>query len=169
MKVVKVWACVAAMAVVGLGAWPVIAEDAPAKTADAPAKAEVPAKAAAKKEPKGRLPTYFGKLGLADDKKDELYLISGEYQAKIDALTAELKQLRTERDEKLAAKLTDAQRTQLKQLREEAAARRAARGGGSATTSSSQPAASENKSEVESKPVAKKAEAEAGSATTKKP
>ena len=113
MKALKVWVCVAAMAAGGMLTWQAVAEDAPVK-------------ADAKKESRGRLPAQYGKLGLSDEIKDELYQIDGEYDSKIDALAAEIKELQVEGEAKMQEKLTESQRTQLKTLREEAAAKRSA-------------------------------------------
>ena len=112
MKAVKVWACVAALAAGGILAWPAVSQ-------------ETPAKSVVEKQSRGRLPAQYGKLGLADETKDDLYKIDEEYDAKIGELTAQIKELQAERESKMQEKLTEAQRTQLKVLRDEAAAKRA--------------------------------------------
>ncbi len=112
MKAVKIWTCVAALAAGGMLAWPAMSQ-------------ESPSKAAAKQQSRGRLPAQYGKLGLADETKDDLYKIDEEYDAKIGELTAQIKELQAERESKMQEKLTDAQRAQLKTLRDEAAAKRA--------------------------------------------
>ena len=140
MKALKVWACVAILAAGGMLTWQAVAEDAPAK--------EV-----VKKATRGPLPAQYGKLGLSDEAKDELYLIDDEYDAKIDVLAAEIKELQIERDTKMQEKLTEAQRAQLKALREAAAAKRAAL----KPKPQSEPAAETLKTpEVEAKPAVKK-------------
>lgn len=115
MKALKVWACVSVMSICGSLAWQAVAEDAPAKPA-------------ARKEARGQLPSQYGKIGLSDEVKDQLYEIDRDYDEQIKKLTAEIKELQVERDAKMQEKLTDSQRTQLKTLRDEAAAKRAARG-----------------------------------------
>jgi TolA-binding protein len=115
MKVLKVCVCVAALTVCGSLAWQAAAEDATAKPA-------------VKKETRGQLPAQYGKLGLSDEVKDQLYLIDRDYDEQIKKLTAEIKELQVERDTKMQEKLSESQRTQLKTLRDEAAAKRAARG-----------------------------------------
>lgn len=112
MKTVKILACVAALAAGGMLTWPAMSQEAPAKSV-------------AKKQSRGRLPAQYGKLGLADETKDNLYQIDEEYDAKIGELTAQIKELQAERETKMQEKLTEAQRTQLKALRDEAAAKRA--------------------------------------------
>ena len=140
MKALKVWACVAVLAAGGMLTWHAVAEEAPAN-------------AVAKKATRGPLPAQYGKLGLSDEAKDELYLIDDEYDAKIEILAAEIKELQIERDTKMQEKLTDAQRAQLKTLREAAAAKRAA----SKSKVESEPVAETPKvPEVEAKPAAKK-------------
>ena len=115
MKALKVWACVAVMSICGSLAWQALAEDAPAKPA-------------ARKESRGQLPAQYGKLGLSDEVKDQLYQIDREYDEQIKKLADEIKELQVERDVKMQEKLTETQRAQLKTLREEAAAKRASRG-----------------------------------------
>ncbi len=115
MKVLKVWACLVAMSICGSLTWQAVAEDAPAKPA-------------VRKASRGQLPAQYGKLGLSDEVKDQLYSIDREYDEQIKKLADEIKELQVERDAKMQEKLSDAQRAQLKALREEAAAKRAARG-----------------------------------------
>lgn len=115
MKALRAWACVTIMSVCGSLAWQAFAED-------------VPAKPVARKESRGQLPSQYGKLGLSDETKDQLYQIDREYDEQIKKLTDEIKELQVERDTKMQEKLTESQKAQLKTLREEAAAKRAARG-----------------------------------------
>ena len=143
MKILRVWVCVAAMTACGSLAWQAVAEDAPAKPT-------------ARKESRGQLPAQYGKLGLSDEVKDQLYSIDRDYDEQIKKLTAEIKELQVERDTKMQEKLSEAQRAQLKTLREEAAAKRAARGAKgkkeAVPTEEAKPAASD------SKPASKKAD-----------
>ena len=113
MKAVKVWVCVAAIVAGGMLTWQASAQ-------------ETPAKPAAKTDPRGPLPAQFGKLGISDEVKDELYQIHDEYDAQIQTLTAQIKKLQTEKTAKMEVKLTPAQKTRLKELRDEASAKRAA-------------------------------------------
>lgn len=115
MKALKVWACVTILSICGSLTWQALAEDAPAKPA-------------ARKESRGQLPAQYGKLGLSDEVKDQLYQIDREYDEQIKKLADEIKELQVERDVKMQEKLTETQRAQLKTLREEAAAKRASRG-----------------------------------------
>ena len=113
MKAIKVWACVAVIAAGGMSTWQVSAQETPAKTA-------------AKTDPRGPLPAQFGKLGISDEVKDDLYKIHDEYDAQIKTLTAQIKQLQAEKTAKMEVKLTPAQKTRLKELRDEATTKRAA-------------------------------------------
>jgi hypothetical protein len=113
MKAVKVWVCVAAIVAGGMLTWQASAQ-------------ETPAKPAAKTDPRGPLPAQFGKLGISDEVKDELYKIHDEYDAQIQTLTAQIKKLQAEKTAKMEVKLTPAQKTRLKELRDEANAKRAA-------------------------------------------
>lgn len=78
------------------------------------------------KDPRGPLPTHFGKLGLSDEQKDGMYKIHDDYKAQIDALSAQLKKLQAERLTKLEEKLTPTQKSRLKELRDEDAAKKSA-------------------------------------------
>lgn len=112
MKAFKVLACVAALLAGGMMGWQVAAQ-------------ETPAKPAAKASPRGPLPAQFGKLGISEEVKDELYKIHDEYDAQIQTLAAQIKKLQAEKTATMEAKLTVAQKTRLRELRDEATAKRA--------------------------------------------
>lgn len=111
MKALKVLACVVALAAGGMLSWQAVAQ-------------ETLAKPAAKTDPRGPLPAQFGKLGISDEVKDELYKIHDEYDAQIQTLTVQIKKLQAEKTAKMEVKLTEAQKTRLNELRAEAAAKR---------------------------------------------
>ncbi|MCS7016684.1 MAG: hypothetical protein RMJ19_08970 [Gemmatales bacterium] len=50
----------------------------------------------AQEKPMGRLPPGFGKLGLSDEQKQKIYKIQADYEAKIQALRAQIKKLEEE-------------------------------------------------------------------------
>jgi TolA-binding protein len=125
------------MSICGSLAWQALAEDAPAKPTP-------------RKESRGQLPAQYGKLGLSDEVKDQLYQIDREYDEQIKKLADEIKELQVERDVKMQEKLTDTQRAQLKTLREEAAAKRASRG--TKMKKSSEPGSAEALPAAEAKP-----------------
>ena len=78
-----------------------------------------------KTEYRGPLPFYFGKLGLDDEQKKELYAIDDEYEGKIEALEKQIEKLKDERDSKMEVLLTPGQKLRLKELREAAAKKEA--------------------------------------------
>jgi|YNPNPStandDraft_1061719.scaffolds.fasta_scaffold28188_2 hypothetical protein len=91
------------------------------KTIQAPSPASKP------KESKNlyrRLPSYYGQVVKPEQRK-QIYAIQEEYGPKIDALRAQLEALIQERDKKIEAVLTEAQRQEVERLREEAKAKRA--------------------------------------------
>jgi hypothetical protein len=65
---------------------------------------------------RGSLPANWGKLGLSDDQKQQIYTIEGEYRAKIDTLNKQLSDLKAKRLSDLRKVLTDAQRARLKEI-----------------------------------------------------
>jgi uncharacterized small protein (DUF1192 family) len=65
---------------------------------------------------KGQLPANWGKLGLTDEQKVNIYKVQGEFKEKIDKLREEIKMLEAERQRKMAAQLTDDQKKKLAEL-----------------------------------------------------
>ena len=72
----------------------------------------------------GRLPRYYGKVGVSDDQRQAIYKIQTEYALKIDPLLDEVETLRQDRDADVADVLTDEQTAEIKKLRAEARAKR---------------------------------------------
>jgi Spy/CpxP family protein refolding chaperone len=70
-------------------------------------KAEPPAKA------KGVLPMNWGKIGLTDDQKQDIYKVQTKYNAEIDKLEAKIKELKGTRDKEMKAVLTADQKKKL--------------------------------------------------------
>ena len=92
-----------------------------------PAQAPKPAgegAATAESKPRGRLPIYYGKLGVSDDQRDKIYTIQAEYDAQLDELLAQLEELRAKRDRAVEGVLTAGQKQRLRELRAEAARER---------------------------------------------
>jgi Spy/CpxP family protein refolding chaperone len=69
-----------------------------------------------KEKSKGQLPANWGKLGLTDEQKVNIYKVQGEYKDKIDKLREEVKKLQAEERKKMAAFLTDDQKKKLAEL-----------------------------------------------------
>jgi hypothetical protein len=65
---------------------------------------------------RGRLPPNYGKVGVDAVQKAKIYAVQGAYAAKIDALEAQLAQLKTQRDAEVRAVLTAAQQKQLDEI-----------------------------------------------------
>jgi Spy/CpxP family protein refolding chaperone len=65
---------------------------------------------------KGVLPKYFSKLGLTDEQRQKVYKITTSYKTKIDALTEQLDQLKSQRQAELLKVLDENQRTHLREL-----------------------------------------------------
>lgn len=63
-----------------------------------------------------RLPAHFGKLGLSDTQKEQLYEILNRHKKKIDQLEAALEEAKDNRDQELRKALSAEQRAMLKQL-----------------------------------------------------
>ena len=75
---------------------------------------------AAKTEPqvkfKGTLPQNWGKIGLTDDQKQEIYKIQGKYHSEIEKLEAKVKELKGTRDKEIRAVLTPDQKKRLEDI-----------------------------------------------------
>jgi hypothetical protein len=85
-------------------------------TAQEPAQEE----SAQPQDRRGPLPFYFGKLGLSDAQREEMYTLRAAYDEKIKPLEEQIALLKEELNEKLETKLTPGQKLRLKELREEA-------------------------------------------------
>lgn len=92
------------------------------------ATAAAPAKTRAK--PRGRLPTYYGKV-VDPTQKEKIYKIQQSYEPKIADLNAQLQALRDKRDAEIDAVLTADQRQKVAQYRADAKKQRAAKAGAS--------------------------------------
>lgn len=84
---------------------------------DAKAKPAAKADKKAPKKAKGRVPAYFGQVGLSDEQKETIYGIQGQYNEQIGALKKQITDLTSKRDAEVEAVLTDAQKKQLDELR----------------------------------------------------
>jgi Spy/CpxP family protein refolding chaperone len=74
-------------------------------------------KAVKKDEPptkvKGMLPQNWGKIGLSDDQKQQIYKIQGKYSSDIDKLEAKIRELKGSRDKEMKAVLSTDQKKKL--------------------------------------------------------
>jgi hypothetical protein len=62
---------------------------------------------------KGKLPAYWGKIGLTDAQKQDVYKLQGKYGMEIDKLKAKIAELESTRDKEMKAVLTDDQKKAL--------------------------------------------------------
>lgn len=65
---------------------------------------------------KGTLPPNWGKIGLTNDQKQEIYKIQAKYKAEIDALEAKIKGLKGTRDMEMKAVLNPDQKKKLAEV-----------------------------------------------------
>jgi Spy/CpxP family protein refolding chaperone len=65
---------------------------------------------------KGFLPPNWGKLGLTDSQKQNVYTIQGKYNTEIDKLDAKIKELKTARDKEVKSVLTPEQKKRLEEI-----------------------------------------------------
>ncbi|HSG69374.1 MAG TPA: hypothetical protein VLA12_03120 [Planctomycetaceae bacterium] len=77
-----------------------------------------------RKPPRGRVPAGFGKIGVSENQKEEIYAIQARYKAQVEDLLAQLEELKSQEAEEIHNVLTDDQKLALKKYRDEAAAKR---------------------------------------------
>jgi Spy/CpxP family protein refolding chaperone len=65
---------------------------------------------------KGFLPQNFGKLGLTDVQKQDVYNIQAKYNTKIDEYEAKIRELKSARDKEVKAVLTPDQKKRLEEI-----------------------------------------------------
>ncbi|MBX9624184.1 MAG: hypothetical protein K2X82_10280 [Gemmataceae bacterium] len=65
---------------------------------------------------KGTLPPNWGKIGLTDDQKQEVYKVQTKYNGEIEKLEGKIKELKTARDKEMRAVLTADQKKTLQDL-----------------------------------------------------
>jgi hypothetical protein len=70
----------------------------------------------AQEKSKGQLPANYGKLGLSDDQKAQIYKVQSEYTGKIKDLEGQLDKLKKERTQSINKVLTAKQKEQLKEI-----------------------------------------------------
>jgi Spy/CpxP family protein refolding chaperone len=65
---------------------------------------------------KGMLPQNYGKLGLSDDQKQQVYRIQAKYKAELDQLEAKIQEVKNTRDKELKSVLTAEQKKRLEEI-----------------------------------------------------
>jgi hypothetical protein len=66
---------------------------------------------------RGQLPAYFGKLGLRDDQRQQIYKLRAGYKVKVDDLRRQIEKLKAEEKVALEKVLTAEQLKRLRELR----------------------------------------------------
>jgi Spy/CpxP family protein refolding chaperone len=72
----------------------------------------------------GRLPNYYGQVGLSEVQRQKIYALQAQYGDQIDALIRQVEELRQKRDKEVEDVLTAEQKTKLKALTDAAAAKK---------------------------------------------
>jgi Spy/CpxP family protein refolding chaperone len=65
---------------------------------------------------KGFLPPNFGKLGLTDVQKQQVYDVQAKYNTEIDKLEAKIRELKAARDKEVKGVLTPEQKKRLEEI-----------------------------------------------------
>ncbi len=107
--------------------------------------AETKAEAKVAKKAEGRVPQYYGQVGISDEQKKKIYTIQGGYEDKIAALRKEIAALEEKRDDEVKGVLTADQQKKLAEL-QEAGKKKAAE-----TRTKKKPEASEKSSSSDAK------------------
>lgn len=93
---------------------------------------------AAKPTRRPRLPNHYGKLGLSDEQKQQVYAIQAKYQPQLDELQEKIRALQIERRMEINTVLTKGQKQRLKEIvrqaKEQRQKRKAARESAEAST-----------------------------------
>lgn len=120
---------VAVLATTLLAGGTLLSDEAPPQLAqaDGAAKKAEAKKPAAKKKFRGRLPNYYGKVGVSNEQRQTIYGIQAKYHEQIEALERQIAELTEKRDAEIEAVLTPAQKARVKELVEAAKKKRAAR------------------------------------------
>lgn len=65
---------------------------------------------------KGFLPANWGRIGLTDEQRQQVYKIQSKYGAEIDKLDARIKELKVTRDQEMKTVLTPEQKKRLEDI-----------------------------------------------------
>lgn len=84
-------------------------------------------KRAKRRKARGRLPNYYGKVGVSAEQREKIYSIQAQYNSQIKALEKQIAELKEKRDAEIESVLTPEQKKKLAQLRAEAAEKRKSR------------------------------------------
>lgn len=95
-----------------------------AQEADSQQTTEEPAPSKTRKKPRGRVPNHYGKIGLTNEQKEEIYAVQAKYREQIESLQAQINELQQEEASEIYLVLTDNQKESLKKILAEVAERR---------------------------------------------
>lgn len=70
----------------------------------------------ARKKPRGRVPNQYGKLGLSQKQKEEIYSIQAKYRADIEELQQQINDIQLQQASDVITVLTNEQREDLKEI-----------------------------------------------------
>ena len=76
---------------------------------------------------RGRVPRYFGQLGLSREQRQEIYRIQAKYRSQIAELQAQIAALRKAERQEIEGVLTEGQKARLEEIIRDRAGRRAAK------------------------------------------
>jgi hypothetical protein len=65
---------------------------------------------------RGRLPTYWNRLGLSDQQKKDVFAVQAKYQEQIDELLQKIDKIKTDRRQAMEKVLTPAQKLRLREI-----------------------------------------------------
>lgn len=77
-----------------------------------------------RRKPRGRVPNHYGKIGLTDAQKEEIYAIQAKYRGQVEKLQEQINELQQEEASEIYLVLTDNQKDALKKILADVAERR---------------------------------------------
>lgn len=95
-----------------------------AQETDSEVTTEEPTPPKTRKKPRGRVPNHYGKIGLTDAQKEEIYAIQAKFRGQIEALQEQINDLQQQEASEIYLVLTDNQKEALKKILDEVAQRR---------------------------------------------
>ena len=85
------------------------------------------AKKKKRKKARGRLPFYYGRVGISSEQRKTIYSIQALYRDKLEELQKQLLDMRAKRDKEIHDVLDEEQKAKLKKLQDEARKKRESR------------------------------------------
>jgi len=69
-----------------------------------------------RKKPRGRLPNNYGKIGLSNEQKTEIYAVQAKYKAQLKELADKIAAIRSEQQKAIDSVLTEEQMKKLEEV-----------------------------------------------------